>query len=106
MHNTENNTGSIKQRTSRTNHISLQAIKNILIIYFKIVKDFITDLLKVERYSELEIAFGAGVPIEIIRKIVSKNSSVLHPRFLWIELLLIRGCYLKFILTRKRRYLC
>ena len=37
--------------------------------YPRIVQDLLEDLLKIDEYSEIEIAFGAGIPLDIVRKL-------------------------------------
>ena len=53
--------------------VRLNAFKNITSLYPKLVRDLFTDLMKIDGYSENEIAFGSGTPIEIIRAIANND---------------------------------
>ncbi len=44
--------------------------------YPRIVLDLLEDLMQIDGYSEIEIAFGSGIPLDVVRKI--SNNCVDH----------------------------
>ncbi len=53
--------------------------------YPRIVQDLLEDLLQIDGYSEIEIAFGAMIPLDVVRKLsISSTEYVSREYFLSI----------------------
>ena len=72
----------IQQARYQAKGICLNAIKGMLKTYPRLAGDLLADLLKVEGYSEVEIAFGSGTPLEVIRAIANNDFRQLRHEYL------------------------
>ncbi len=53
---------------SNSNRLS-DVYSKLLKRYPRIMQDLIIDLLQIDGYSEIEIAFGAKIPLDVVRKL-------------------------------------
>ncbi len=70
----------VKQKCNKTDHmvkmLGLSHANRLSDVYSKllrryprIIQDLLEDLLKIDGYSEIEIAFGANIPLDVIRQL-------------------------------------
>ena len=62
---------------SNSNRLS-DVYSKLLKRYPRIVQDLIEDLLKIEGYSEIEIAFGAKIPLDITLKLLLNGTEYIN----------------------------
>jgi CRISPR/Cas system CSM-associated protein Csm5 (group 7 of RAMP superfamily) len=51
----------------------IESYQNIIHKYPRLIHSLLTDLLKIEGYSEVAIGFGTGINLDTIRKITNNN---------------------------------
>ena len=72
----------MRQTHHQAKGIYLNAVKGMLKTYPRLAGDLLADLLKVEGYSEVEIAFGSGTPLEVVRAIANNDFRQLRHEYL------------------------